>query len=57
MEIWQHYEHEEKCKHTPTKEPQVLGHADGMTYMTVKMVGIDKDIMIMYHKANNVADA
>ena len=27
----QHYEHGEQCKHTLTKEPRVLGRADGMT--------------------------
>ena len=31
METWQHYEHGEKCKHTLTKEPRVLGRTDGMT--------------------------
>ena len=31
METWQHYEHGEQCKHTLTKEPRVLGRADGMT--------------------------
>ena len=57
LETWQHYEHGEKCKYTLTKEPQVPGHADGMEYMAMKMVGIDKDIEILYHNTNVVTDA